>query len=189
MCHYVTAALPPGTDLPALRQLLGGKCGLVPVENPSVQAQLPPGTVYVYLSGNYCDCGTPLGRLRRDLGRADDPEGQVPRLRRKGWSEARISRWRDQKQAAREKDRRTVQGMAEGMTAEVEWWLSYLRRLLGAGGVRSIGLLLHWYSGSLTGERITLRERIRLPIGQVRPEFLVQIEEDVLYELWSAAGP
>jgi len=109
MCRYITATLSHDTDLDALRPVIRDYgVPLTPVRNGRVEEQLPRGTVYLSATGGMCDCGTILGRLRRD--EASSPGGTRERdrhrLRKKGWGEARIARWEEERKAIAERDER-----------------------------------------------------------------------------------
>jgi hypothetical protein len=101
VCHYLTAALPKGVDLPALGPILkANRQTLTPLTNPWVEAQLPSGLAYYSACGKHCDCGTAVGWLSQQ--ETLEPDADDTRLRRRGWSEARIQRWLEEKNRAQQ---------------------------------------------------------------------------------------
>lgn len=66
--------------------------------------------------------------------------------------------------------------------AEAEQWARILRALVEVSEEDRAWLLLHSYSGQIEGERIKLRRRESVLCKEVTPEFIMKIEEDVLYE-------
>ncbi len=99
-------------------------------------------------------------------------------LRKKGWGEAKIQRWLDQWQQIEERNERVRQ-------PDQTTWIELLRSLFESGSTPWFGLVLHFYSsGPGVGEKpfeLAARQVVRLE--KVTPEFLVQISEDVLYEV------
>jgi hypothetical protein len=174
VCHYLTAALPEGADLPALRPILKTHGQpLIPLNNPWVEAQLPEGMAYYSAAGKYCDCGTAVGWLARQD--PVEPASHSARLRWRGWSEARVERWLQEKARAQEKRERERQGGTPH--EEAERWAAFIRALLVEGGLACFGLLLHWYSGAPETERLRLRDTRVSPPGA---DAILWIEEDVL---------
>jgi hypothetical protein len=163
VCHFVTATVPGGTDLGALARVLerhGLHFGRL--ENAHVQAQLPEGELYFCPTTGVCDCGTPLASAR--AGRKDRPT----RLREKGWSEAKIARWLQQKSALPPK----------GATPSLSAWLALISAALVE--VPHVGLLVHWYKGGMETEPIALVVE-DVPRADLSVERLMRMKEDVLH--------
>lgn len=96
MCHFVTMVLPPGADVDHVQQVLGRyHRGFEILENRFVAKLLKSGELYFLPSPWRCDCETELGLMYRPPADAVAPDltSEVKELRRKGWPEARISRW------------------------------------------------------------------------------------------------
>ncbi len=186
MCHFITAVLPASADMAAL-DIVMRRHGrqLKPLSNPSVEAYVGRDERYYFTTRGYCDCGTALGAAadnKRSRRETIDSNAQAQRLRARGWSEAKIARAlaqsSEQAQRKREADERRnaeTAGMAEMK------WLSCLRDVLASANTDRIGLLLHWYSGPLSG-RIELEGRETVRIGDVDAAMLASMSEDVLYE-------
>lgn len=179
MCHFITAALPESVSVGKLKPILKAHQQVLrPLINAVVEAQLPPGAQYLGTTRKHCDCGTALGWLLRQEQRAAEAP-DLDKLRRKGWSEARIRRWQGERQRAVEKAERE---RAEGTPhEEAERWAAYLRALLQSEGVSWFALLLHWYRGDVETERICLRDTQIVTGGELSTDALLRIEEDVLY--------
>jgi hypothetical protein len=179
MCHYITATLPRDADLKRLRPIIRQhKLAFTPMDNPYVQAQLPAGTYYLLATRGYCDCGTVLGCGVRPA--PAGPRESEAKLRNKGWSEAKLERWRAEKAASAERREREAEEAARQRLSEAEEWLRFIRDMLreGAG---SVGLLLHWYSGRPETERIRIAAQVRVAADELTPELLLRVDEDVLY--------
>jgi hypothetical protein len=172
MCHFITATLAAEDGRSAVA-IVAARFARVwePLENPYVTAQLRRGEQYFLTTRGHCDCGTGLGAARR----GPSLDRQIQKLKRKGWSSAKIERSLADKAGARKKKQaaRRVQS---------DCWEQIIPSILVEAGVRHVGLLLHWYSGNLASERIEIVRQERVPAAQISAEFLSQIEEDVLYE-------
>lgn len=181
MCHYITATLPAGVDPQVVAPIFQRhQRALKPLGNASLLAQLPPGEQQFLTTLKFCDCGTALGSL---LSQKDEhaPEDELPKLRRKGWSEAKIERWLNDKRAAKERQQLAREGRAQLDTPDAESWQALLQEVLETTPTQHVGLLLHWYHGSIESERIAIQEVVRVPIARATPEFLMRTAEDVVY--------
>ena len=185
MCTYITAVLAAGADEERVRGLADHwRHGWEAIENRHVLKQLRPGERYYMTTGKYCDCGTALGSLSSEWrGRTDEPSLKVPALRRKGWSEAKIARWLEDKRKAAGHRQRKEQWLAGNPAGpEEELWLGFLNAAITQGATRSIGLLLHWYGGAVETERIDIGSRTQVRLAQANEDVLRRMEYDVLYE-------
>lgn len=144
---------------------------LKPQSNPVLEAQLLPGERLLLTGAGHCDCGTALGAIERNAAllkrRRRSEERKEAALRRRGWSEARIRRWRHQ---------REIPGSGHDPQAGLIDWERLLTALLSQPRTPYVGLLLHWYDGG-GDEPIALRGRETLPLGA---ESLGRMREDVL---------
>lgn len=178
MCHFITATVPGDADLKQVRAVIAAhKRGFQRLANSHLQPQLPPGDQYLGLTWRMCDCGTVLGCLAsQEEDSAKPGMRETEKLRRKGWSQARIERWTGERERSREK-----RGQAqEQRLAEAQGWLDFLRALLSSGGVAHVGLLLHWYRTGPEEERFAIQRTETVRVDEVTPEALMRIEEDVL---------
>ena len=156
------------------------------ISNAHVAEQIGPHDWYILTSGKYCDCGTALGSLNdRVPAKAVDYESQVRKLRKQGWSEAKIKRWLEQKEQTKERHLREDEARAKGGDPELDRWIMLFNELINVRQTPTIALLLHWYHGSVDTERIKIQRRERLRLSEVTAERLMKIEEDVLYEFVS----
>lgn len=123
-----------------------------------------------------CDCGTGLGALWREEAnlaqRKSAAEREEERLRKQGWSETKIARWKAEK----------FKGLSTAKTkaAAGEWEL-LIRELLASGSARYVCLLLHFYNGPIS-ESIKLDGRERVSLAGLSSEALGRMKEDRLYE-------
>ncbi|NUO75973.1 MAG: hypothetical protein HOQ32_08160 [Lysobacter sp.] len=172
MCRFITAAVSAEADLAAL-QAIAQRHGrrLLPTSNPSIERQLGPGLRYCLTTPAHCDCDTPLGGRLRD--RVKDPAEAVQRMRRKGWSEAKIERALAQQRSARE-----THAPAQDSCAP---WLEFIRDMLSQPRSTRFGLLMCWYSGQLDDD-VVLADRHSVPLASLDLQLLDSMREGVLYE-------
>jgi hypothetical protein len=110
-----------------------------------------------------CDCGTELGaRNRRKL------EQKVGSLRKKGWSDGRIERWRQ------ETSRSASRVHTQDSTPAVAAWLGVLRQVAANRSTLPLGLLVRWSSDAVKAE-------IDYPIEDVDEIFLDELKRNALY--------
>jgi hypothetical protein len=177
MCHFITAVLPQGAKVSELDDV-ARRHGrqFQPQPNASVEAKLRPGERHFLTTLGHCDCGTSLGeRARQASGESRSHDAEAKRLRARGWSETKISRWLAQKRETAARDARV---QATENVAQSDDWLPFLREVAESQLTSYVGLLVHWYSGPLTG-RVTLHGR---EVVALSPDTLADIKEDVLYE-------
>src|SRR5262249_8003102 len=146
-----------------------------------VQRSLEPDEHYLQLSSGNCDCGTVLGSLRRLSDRSSRVSEQAAKLRRRGWSESRIERTLAARADAARQRVQARHARFGDAHLDADQWLSLLRELIAASGAAYVGLLLHWYAGSVEAEPIAIRRREAVALDAVTADFLLWVEEDVLY--------
>lgn len=191
MCHFITCLVAPEVSLLELQPLCN-KNGMLfmPIENSFVCAQIPSGQ-YVRATQSVCDCGTPLGSLSARHNNKSLAEGEsahatsVAKLKKKGWSQAKIDRWLGEKETASE---RSSLQRAHSCGADLKNWCQFIKTFLPANPGKALGILLHWYSGSLEDEKIEIKSIERIPLSEELEKNLLSIREDVLY-LFSMAQP
>lgn len=103
MCFFISAILPCSANISVLAGVMDryGRA-LKPQSNPALEAQLQPGERLLLTTAGHCDCGTASGALERKAAllerRRRSDERKEASLRRKGWGESKIQRWRNQQQ-------------------------------------------------------------------------------------------
>ena len=75
---------------------------------------------------------------------------------------------------------------AVAITPEIDAWVDFLQTVLRSGAASRVGVLVHFYSGTLTGERISIIRRDEVALPELTPRLLLTMDDDVLYELLSA---
>lgn len=166
-------------------QPLCNKYGMLfkPIDNPFVSAQLPPGQ-YVRATRSVCDCGTALGSLSAKDNQKSLAEGEsahaiaVAKLKKKGWSQAKIDRWQAEKETAAE---RSSLQRANSSGADLNSWCQFIQAFLTASEGKALGLILHMYNGTLAEEKIQISSVERLFVTDELEKNLLSIREDVLY--------
>jgi hypothetical protein len=179
MCHFITAIVPGSADRESLERIFHAhRLAFSVIGNPHVASQLAAGDLQVCTTQGHCDCDTVLGSHRR-IGNRKPGTRELAKLRTKGWSEAKIQRWLEQREGVAQRDERSTELRARASLPEAERWVAFINDALTK--TPYFGLLLHMYSGGLDTERIDLKRR-RTPRGKLSADFLLSIEEDVLYE-------
>lgn len=147
---------------------------LAPVDNRSLAPYLAAGERVYSTTTGPCDCGSFLGSVRAP--EAPRPlDAELEKLRKKGWSAAKIERWRAT-QGPRESTPR-----ADTAKHERDAW----RRFLDAAP--PLGILLHTYSGPLSG-RIAVARVETVARDAVDDAYLGSLREDVVYRVVQARG-
>jgi len=184
MCHYITATLPHDVNPDSVAPVFEAhKLGFKLISNPHISLQIEAGDLYVLTTRGHCDCGTALGSL--NLPTANEVvnhERELKKFRKQGWSEAKIKRWLEQKDQTKERHLREDEAQAQGSTPELNQWVSFITDVLQSGHTRRIGLLLHVYQRGIESERINILSKEKVKLGELAPERLMRMKEDVVYE-------
>ena len=180
MCHFITAVLPKEADAPGLDAIARRHHRqFEALSNSSIESQLRSGEHYFLTTVGHCDCGTALGASARDGSRAPrEHHADIRQLRSKGWSETKIARWLEQKQQVSARDDRVRSSRDIPSTGD---WRALIKEVLESGLTPYVGILLHMYSGPLSG-RIQLAGRQVVPLSELTEDMLAGIQEDVIYE-------
>jgi hypothetical protein len=153
------------------------------IHNPSVAKALLPGETYYYTTHGICDCGTDLGSAHRNAAlRPPDHEREAEKLRKKGWGAAKIERRFKDRQADFKRRQAEAEARRDRPPHHAQTWCDFVHAVLDAGAARSIGILLHFYSGGVDSERIPIGGRRIVPAARLTARDLLELEEDVLYE-------
>jgi hypothetical protein len=184
MCTFIAAMLPPSAQAAEFRAL-ADVCGLAwkPLMNRYLLAQVTAGSLWFLTNRKHCNCGTALGAATRsDEVSFHNPESEIPKLQKKGWSEAKIERWLGDKSATVARRQKEAVERAAEKGAELESWLRFLRAALESDSSDRVGVLLHEYSGLVDGERVAIKGRKAVEGANMTSELLRGMESDVLYE-------
>jgi len=190
MCYYITAALPPDSNVDTVRKIAASHhLRWEPVSNSTVLRQLGKGYSYYYTTWGMCDCSTELGcHLRLEQGdKKVDPEKKIKKFRKEGWSEAKIARWLSDQEAvtSRRQLHREAQKKIEG--PEVKRWIEFAGEVLTGRQAKSLGVLLHFYSGSIDSERIHFAEHKHIELAALTKDVLYTLPDDVFLEVLTSA--
>jgi hypothetical protein len=159
------------------------------IHNPSVAKALLAGETYFFTTRGMCDCGTDLGSAHRVHAalRPPDHEREAKKLRKKGWGAAKIERRIKDRQANFERRQAEAEARKDQPPHHAQIWCDFIRAVLDAA--RSIGILLHFCRGGIDSERIPIAGRRSLKASELSARFLVEIEENVLYEFTAGRRP
>lgn len=180
MCTYVYVTLPKDTDLAPVQAALKP----FRFEFSENRSQSPRELQGTHLTGRItqaqCDCGTVVGmgadRVEKEEGdRIHDQNQYIDKLRRKGWSEAKIARWKTQTEANLSYTHAQHHLECESRMDEAEKWANALRAVASFIGDRPVGLYHYWAGG----RRATVRETREYRINQLTGETIINASERV----------
>ena len=177
MCTYIAAVLPAGTDPKAAGELFE-KHNLGFWQIHDRPPAISKDQLYVLTSTKYCDCGTVLGRGCIRNPHTKEPETEIPKLRKKGWSEAKINRWLEDK--TRKPDPRDTES-----EEELARWIVTIQEILTSGVTKSLGVFVHFYNEGFGADIIKRVEQVKL--ADLSPELLLGLADDTLYEFTAPA--
>jgi hypothetical protein len=175
MCTYLYAVLPPGAELTEVESLL--ESNNLDFGTRGAGSPVPQGRL-VRATRNWCDCSSVIGSQAHPRPHARSPEEEISKLRRKGWSEAKITRWLSSKHTAAEA--REQRQAANNMTKDQElaMWLAVLPAVVRGARLHSLGLVHHFHSRN---ETVSIQREERVPVESLCADLLVRMHEDVLY--------
>lgn len=185
MCFYITATLPKGTQVDEIKEILDlYQMKFSEIDNHIVKSQLRPGELYFRATKEYCDCDTMLGSLNslQDF-QTISKSKKVKALKKKNWSEESINQWINEKLKKNQKKSNEKFTPAE-RKERLSRWTNFLYALLDKKKVSRIGFLKHWYKKGLEDEEINIKKTQKIAINQVKPELLLNLSEDILYEFF-----
>ncbi len=185
LCFYITATMPKGTQIENIREILElYKMEFSEIHNPMVQAQLRPGELYFRATKDYCDCDTVLGSLNslQDFQTVSKSK-KVKALKKKNWTDDEINNWINEKLKAKQnKTNKKINPLERN--EKLDRWINFLHDLLDDKKVSRIGILKHWYSRGLIDEEIKIRKTQRISISEVNSDLILNLDEDILYEIF-----
>jgi hypothetical protein len=185
MCFYITATLPKEANIEELKSLFDKfNMAFVPINNEYVISQLRPNELYFRATKNYCDCDTILGMNNTSI-EYDKllKSKKVKKLKKKNWSNEQIDKWIKKKIKTIKPHKITTKSSAE-VEQETNNWINFIREILKIDSIKRLGILKHWYTQSLSIEKISVRKSNRIKITELSSELLHKFEEDVLYEFY-----
>src|SRR5690349_11944211 len=146
MCHFITLIVPP-TDPERLNQILQahGRVAAT-IRNPSLAALLDSGDLQ-FRTARTCDCGTVLAPAQPEDEAARGAAAEIVKLRKRGWSEAKIERSLANREHAQATARKpSVDSLA--------MWTAVIQAMLAEPNVTHLGLFLHFYAGDIESEEL-----------------------------------
>ncbi len=149
VCYFITLIATTG-DAAAMRAVMErhGRAAS-PIDNPSIRKVLRDGEHQYLTTRGHCDCGTVLAPRHDD---AEKHAGDAARMRRKGWSGAKVARAIE--------DRRKADARPDGGNPDsIELWNAVLCELGEELKLPYAGLLVRFYSGVVAAEAFTASRR------------------------------
>ena len=185
MCFYITATLPKEANIEELKSLFDKyDMAFVPINNKYVESQLRPKELYFRATKHYCDCNTILGMNNISI-EYDKllKSKKVKNLKKKNWSNEQIDKWIKKKIKKKNPHAIKTKVSAE-IDQETNNWINFIREILKTESIKRLGILKHWYTKSLSTEKILIRKSNRIKITELSSELLYKFEEDILYEFY-----
>jgi hypothetical protein len=181
MCYFITATMSADGDENAVRRLAQQHLlRWERITNPTVISLLRPGETYFFTTRGMCDCDTAIGSAHRDLIREPNWAREIKKLRKKGWTQQKIERWEADRRKDIERNRSMAEARQGAGSVGVQSWIDFIRSVIESSSASGIGIVLHFYAGSLNREAC-IRERRSVSIDELTTEFLLNVEEDILY--------
>ena len=178
----------PNGDESAVRRL--AKASLLkwePLDNPGVIKQLRRGERYFLTTRGMCDCGTEIGVSVRTAGtlppRDADLSREVKKLKKKGWTDAKVDRWIEQTKADVARKHTESEARLRGPHPEVDRWIQFVSLVLAGNHADWIGILVHWYGGNVATEAIAAGNRRWVTLDNFTEDYLLNAEEDTLHTI------
>ena len=178
MCTFILAVLPKDADAEAVKAIFrahGRRCVEAGGLSDGLLAGLAPGERFFHTTPAHCDCGTLLGQATspgRDPAQA--AEATAARLRRKGWSEAKIARSLAQHAEAEARPPRPSGDLAPTSLAE---WVALIDAVLASNATRSLGLL--WCE---LDDDVEATDRPRIRRDALDEDALAHMRRDVIHD-------
>lgn len=175
MCTFITAIVPTETALPQLRELCD-KYGfdVAPMDNLSLRTVVPDGYQFLPMRGP-CNCDTALGYSSSSMYQMHNLQQESSKLKRKGWSAAKIARWKT------DKARAPQQKKAE-KDSELRQWERWIGEVVRSRTAKNISIILHLYDGSIDTDRISIKSIENINIDGLNAEKLANLDWDILYK-------
>jgi hypothetical protein len=185
MCYYITLKLPNDKELEKVREILYDYNMIFSqINNKSIQSYLNAGQLNFRPTKDYCDCDTAIGAFNRQNEYEKLLQSKkVRNLRKKKWTQKQIDKW------IWEKLNKTTPHVKKSVTPmerekEIKKWNNFLHEIINLESISQIGILKHWYNSNLENEELILKRKENVNLNGVDKEFLMYLEEDVLYEFF-----
>lgn len=182
MCTFLSLTVNASAD-PVAVQMTVDRLGFRFVDAPHPKG-LPTGRRYLAHDSEHCDCGTSVGSAF-----GPDAPSYLPsdlsKLRKQGWSEARIARWTEQKLAAEAKNERAEADQLQAAHQDLVSWVGLIRALLDTPTVRLVGLMHDFYASGPGYDDLPLVVEEPKPITALSEEALFRLPGGTLLE-WAS---
>lgn len=177
VCTFIHAVLPAGADLAAVSSILqahGRAC--TPIVNAGLR--LNAGELLCSTTVGHCDCGTPLASSQGAI--ADEKEAQWrDRMRRKGWSPARIARADLQRRAAAERPAST---RTSDVVTSLSEWRTLIETVLQSRATTSFGVLVESSDRGHDQDVVRTPDRECVRLASLDDAMLESMRQDVIHE-------
>ena len=180
MCTFITAVLPASADADAVAAIFRahGRAFIPGAMYATRAGFLAAGERAFHTTLGHCDCGTPLGRATLSSGR-DSSADMAARLRRKGWSEAKIARAVEQRAEA---DARPPRPGGEPAPTPLAAWVALIEAVMASGATPSVGL--YWENTPGAGdEPVSSAQRVRIARASLDEAILAGMAKGVIHDV------
>lgn len=180
MCTFITAVLPASADADAVAAIFRahGRAFIPGAMYATHAVFLAAGERAFHTTLGHCDCGTPLGRATLSSDR-DPSADMAARLRRKGWSEAKIARAVAQRAEA---DARPPRPSGEPGQTSLAGWVALIEAVMASGATPSVGL--YWENTPGAGdEPVSSAQRVRIARASLDETILAGMAKGVIHDV------
>jgi len=104
MCHIISGVIPQNIKRESIQDILDEfSMNFSPLNNQHIEKHISGQMSYVLATRGSCDCGTMLGISSRSQTPASEHLPlEIKKMRKNGWSDVKIERWKKDKLKAEE---------------------------------------------------------------------------------------
>ncbi|MBC8143159.1 MAG: hypothetical protein H7Y38_17165 [Armatimonadetes bacterium] len=181
MCIFISVVVPATTPETELRTVMNEfLMGCRPCDDPVLTDRLAVGERAFYTTKGHCSCGTLLASQRNPAVQQAKDAAQIAtdeaKKRKAGWSETRIMRWRQEREADLDKREEQAEIRGQGY-GEIARFMDFVRAILNRGIAPCVGFYHRTYGGSDKYPPFT-RRIVR--IASMSPNDFLRMPENVL---------
>jgi len=167
MCILITTTLPMNLDRTTLVELIDRyDLYFQPIQNEYINKQFENGDIYLKATKWGCDCKTGLGSYKVFSKRPS------------------LEQFKSMEKEERKQFQELINQRNDELKSDAEKWLKFIGELFEIKNVTKFGLLIHFYRTGIEEEFIIKRTE-KKNIQDISVEFLMKMEEDILYQFAS----
>lgn len=182
MCTFIFPVAPTTAPETELRHVMEEfALGDRPCDDVSMTGNLAMSERAFYAESGWCGCGTLLGRGETNASRETEESAQLvadgAKKRKAGWSETRITRWRQEREAAVDKRKQEAEIQGHGVS-EIARLMNCVRAVLERGIAPRVGLYYRTFRIKKEDYLPVARRTVKL--ADMSPDDFLRMPENVL---------